>query len=999
MHGLDKVYQNKAAIYENTEGTMYFYTMDLSLQERISLDDSAGKAGTYIFCPRTKGDRTELCKELEKYLMRRNVCILWIENPEKAYSFWRCFGISDMSKGSVLSFGNYRLILKGNTKLSCREEKLCLSGDFSFVSVGKNDCGMTCAGLGESITLAAFGGESGTMRFSVKTEKGKDAFFSLHTGIRYAMPLLKGEEKAKQRGFLSKAGVMILKNGYELSLECRLTPYALFDNHRTYLEFPERTYDSTLTDRFGRGVRLYGRGKLVFEKEALYTYFDSQKKQRMAKSTYYLGIEGIFKPDCGELLLGLAGTEFAREVREVSFVPHGNAFLSGDSEELKNQGLPAATAPYMAFAGDYYSASGHFVFFEKQTDYFRFSETKAAVCEGLLAECPVMFWREAESADAAEVKQAEYFIYRRRFDCLTKAASHRSRAEKPEQERRAVTAQGLCAGISGEDNGWEWLGIAQSRTCGPDFDSSENPDIRLYHIKPQLRLMFQDRDAIFCFHSGQEFLSLCEPSEMFTIEAEGWGFLLHPRYWRESTRMIFKYTDAVSIEQYMCGDESFHEMMEKAYDGSGKVKRGYESFVSAVTDKHYQGIVLLDLKVEASHLPEETAVIMNGIDKEKLRADFAAIERSRIYEDGERGIYAGPSDISAVIAYYGDRIIGDGRQKDYDFSTTELVVVIENSAVKDFTSTSELLVNRLFDASASAETAGDGNCLVVKGSLQRSGGISSYCFTLSKRVVYRLEDSAMLSVCVEELSMHDNASQSEFCLSGSVCTVRLEACDLFGYGAQEKGLSFSGMKLIRSKINNTMNCEYTGIQWGQDKEGMRAKSLAAQYGAVLKDVIIGRQTKSPDHMGYTSINTPVRQGRLGVPWSGMIWEIGLGALGGLSSGQAVSLNLLTAWSKNPDGQGVSIYVGIKLPSVLNGGFQLQGLLNAGFQSISLLQNDKEEFFFQFHNITIKALNFEFPPGSMDIFIFAEQGKTGWYAAYTDGEEQKIERLKGESYGG
>ena len=106
MHGLDKVYQNKAAIYENTEGTMYFYTMDLSLQERISLDDSAGKAGTYIFCPRTKGDRTELCKELEKYLMRRNVCILWIENPEKAYSFWRCFGISDMSKGSVLSFGN-----------------------------------------------------------------------------------------------------------------------------------------------------------------------------------------------------------------------------------------------------------------------------------------------------------------------------------------------------------------------------------------------------------------------------------------------------------------------------------------------------------------------------------------------------------------------------------------------------------------------------------------------------------------------------------------------------------------------------------------------------------------------------------------------------------------------------------------------------------------------------------------------------------------------------
>lgn len=992
MHILNKVYQNKTAIYENGEGTMYFCTEYTELPEQISLEESAKQPGTYLFCPKAEGDKKLFCGEMEKYLMRRRLRILWIENPKKAYSHWRCLGISDLDRESALVFENYRLILKGKTKLSCREDTLCLSGKFSFVYTGKDEGGMECAGQGDGVTLAAFGEETGTMCFVVKTESGKDAFFSLHTGIRYAMPISKEAKKSKQRGFLSKTSVMILKNGSELLLECRLTPYALFDKDRTCFELPKMTYESTLTDRFGRSVRLYGKGKLVFEKEALYTYFDSRRKKRTVKSTYYMGIEGIFEPDCKEILFGLSGTEFAREVRMLSFVSHGNAFLEVVAQEREKQGLPAATTPFMAFIGDYYSASKDSAFFEKQTEHFRFSETKAAVYEDFSEECPVMFWREAVFADAAELKQLDYLMYRERFRRLTEAAFNGSGVQKSEQERKIVTAKGLCAGITEESNEWDWIGIAHSGICETDYGSYLNPDIRLYHIKPKLRLMFQDREGIFCFHSKQEFLSLCEPFGLFTVEANGWKFLLHPEQWNENTRMIFKYTDSISIEEYMRGDESFGEVLQKAYDGAGKIKKGYEIFEAAVTDEHYQGIVLLNLRIEASNLPEELSVVMNGVEKEKLQADFAVIERSRIYEDETRGICEEPSDMSAVIAYYGDKIISAGMQTEYDFCTTELVVVIENSSVKDFSSTSELLINKLFAASVSAENAADGNCLVVKGNLQRNGGVSSYCFTLLEKVLYRLEDSAFLSVCVEELSMHENALQNEFCLSGVISTVNLIECDMFGYGTEEKGLSFSGVRLIQSRTNNAMNCEYTNLQWSQNREGLRKKSLAAQYGAVLEDIIMEGQTETPNAWGYASINTPVRQGSLTSPWLGMVWKINLGALGGLTPEQAVSINLLTAWSRASQGHGTSYYVGIKLPSVLNGGFHLQGLLKVGFQSISLLQNDREEFFFQLRNITVRALNFEFPPGSMTLFIFAEQGKAGWYAAYTDDEEGRQKRL-------
>lgn len=993
MYEMSRVFcQNSAAIYENDEGTMYFHTADVSLSENLSLEASAKSFGTYVFCGGAGADKTLFLAELQKYLTRGSFRILWIENPQEPYSRWRCFSISDLDRGAVLTFGNYHLVLKGKTELSCREGTLLLSGDFSFIYAGRNGQKMECAGQDGKIELAAFGGDSGTMRFSVKTEKDKDAFEGLHTGIQYAMPVPKETKRAKQRGFLSRAGVLVLKNGYELLLRCSLTPHALFDESRSYFLLPKQSYESSLTDRIGRMIRLYGEGKLVFEKEALYTYFDSAQKKRRMKSTYYLGIEGVFEPDRREILLGLSGTEFAGEVDGIALVPHGNGLLETEEED-SGQESPDVTAPFMSFRGNYYSASKNSAFFEKQSGYFRCSEVKAAVHKEFSPDCPVMFWREAGFADVEEARRIDALIYRKRFGKLTEPLN-RIKAEKTEQERIIITAQGLCAGISGKEDDWDWIGIAQTGAGRQGSDRMENPDIRLNQIKPGLRFKFLDRDTLFCFRDRQEFLSLCEPSDPFCLQAGGWRFLLHPGYWNDNTRMIFKYTDLTSVAEYMSGDAGFCEMIEKAYDGSGAVRKGYETFISAVTDRYYQGIVLLNLKVEMTELSEELSVIMSGVDKDKLQADFAAVRRSRIYEDEKRGIYMAPSDVSAVITYCGDPIVGGREQADYDFQTTEMTVVIENSAVKSFDSTSELLINNLFHSSVSVQDTSDGNCLVVRGSLQQSGGVSSYCFTLLKRVVYMLKNSAVLSVCVEGLSMHDNAGQSEFSLSGTALTVQLEECDLFAYGAGEKGLSFQGLTLIRPKADAGMYSDYTGLRWGNEREGIRPDSLASQYGAVLEDFVMGQETGYLDNMGYCSINTPVRQEKLVSPWLGFVWRIGLGTPGGLSSEQDISLNLMAAWSQGAQGEGVSYYVGLKLPAVLNGGFNLQGLLKVGFQSISLLKDKKDRFLFRFHNITVKALCFEFPPGSTDIYIFAEQGKTGWYAAYTDEEGKQMKRLEG-----
>lgn len=985
MNNLVRVYQNKACVYGNDNGTMYFYTICMTLPETVTLEDTLKQNGVYLFCPEIVAETEGFCRELEAYLVRCPCRLLWIENPGKPYSWWRCYSISNLERSSVLRFGRYCLTMKGKTELLCRKDVLILSGAFSFSFFHRTGNGMECQGEGQEIQLSVFGEESGSLRFCIKTDETADAFAGLNTGIRYAMPLDSDAERGRRRGFLSVARVQILKKGYCLLLQGCLTPYAILDENRSYLELPEMEYESCLTDRLGRPVRLHGKGKLVFEKEALYTYFDREQKRKTVRSTYYLGIGGSFIPDRQEILLGLSGTEFVGEVKQIAFIPHGNGFLEEGKEGIgRQEANPVATASWISVEGSYCSSSKNATFFSNSTSYFRPVETRVAAFETLSPACPVFFWKEAGFFNSREAEEIDARIYQMRFEQLT-SVTVKAENRKDGQEKKVVTPQGLCACI-GEDAGeWSWVGIAQSLTGAKE----NSPDIRLCHIKKALQVKFQDRDTLFFFENGEELLELCEPSEHFWLEVNGWTLLLHPKDWKEETCMILKYTDAVTVAEYMQDNDIFCKAWKNAHDGSGHVRTGYETFVSAVTDRFFQGIIFLNVKVDVENLSEGLSVVMRGVEKEKLSASYVAIERSRLQVQTDGGIVIQPSDVSAVISYSGESIVNhSGSQVAYDFQTKDMVVVIENSVLKSFESTSELLINKMFLSAVSVKEAADGNCLVIKGSLQESGGVTAYQFILSQKVCYIPEDSAMLSVEIEEVKMHDNGGQSEFLLSGTMIFTELAECDLFAYGTQEKGLCFSGLKLVQPAPAMEMYCDYTQLQCMPENSQIRPESLAAQYGAVLEKIVVREQSELPDEMGYSSINTPVRQGQIQTPWIGMVWKIGLGSLGGLSSQQAVSMNLMTAWCQAVEGTGISYYVGLKLPPVLNGGFCLQGLLKVGFQSISLLKNSSENFFFQFHNISIRALTFEFPPGSTDIFIFGQQGNTGWYAAYTEEEDGK-----------
>lgn len=977
MNKMDRVYRDRASLYQNDNGTAFFYTECITLPETISLEESLAQKGTYLFCPDFAREIESFYRDLEQFFMRCPCRILWIENPEQPYSWWKCFTISLQMRGSVFRFGSYHFTLEGKTEILCRENVLILAGAFSFSHFGKEGAQMVCKGVEPEIRLSMFGEESGSLQFSVRTDEAADAFIALNTGIKYAMPLKKEALRGRRRGFLSKAEVLILKNGYQLLLKGRLTPYALLDENRTYLMLPEGIYESSLTDRLGRMIKLEGKGKLVFEREASYAYFNQEQKRSCVKSTYYLGIAGLFVPDRRELLAGLSGTEFFKEVRRLEFVPHRNGFLEKETEEYELREAAAATTSWLAVKGKYICSSENTAFFKKASEFFRPLELQMAEFEEFSPASPVFFWQDAVFLEADEVQEIDERVYQRRLAQLlpvVKSKEYRS----IQHEKKVITPQGLCACIDEEDGEWSWLGIAQSA----DGDKRNSPDIRLCHMKRELQLKFQDKEVLFSIQDREEFLALCEPSECFSLEIDGWTFLLHPKDWLEGTCMIFKYTNFTTVAETMGEMEPFQSAWEAAHDGSGNIRAGYEDFVANVTDPYFQGILFLNVKLDVKNLPQELAVIMKGVDKDKMSASYVAIERSRI-EDKDGEIYIEPSDVSAMITYRGESIVNNSGSKiSYDFQTREMVVGIENSVLKSFNSTSELLINRMFMTSVSVQEAADGNCLVIKGSLQKSGGVSLYQFTLADKVCYIPEGSAILSIWIEELKMHDSGSQSEFHLSGVMAFEKLEECDLFAYGSDGQGLCFSGLKLVKTEAG-VMYDDYTQLLCLTERSQIRQKSLVEQYGAVLEKIIVTKQGL-PEDIGYTSINAPVRQSKIQTPWVGLIWRIGLGSLGGLSGQQSVSMYFLTAWCKNEEGKGISYYIGLKLPSVLSDGFSLQGLLNVGFQSISLLKNNKEDFFFQFHNISIRALQFSFPPGSMDAFIFGQQGKVGWYAAYSDG---------------
>lgn len=974
MNYLTRIYNKNCSIYKNDTGSMFFLTFQPGLPEQLEPETGFSMEGTYIFCPSMEEPEEDFFFSLRQYVKRCPDRLLFLENPEGGYERFRCKGIRSLEQGGELKFGKYRLILLNGIKESCNGESLVLHGNYLFRTPK-----LICEDTGEDMVIPLFGERCGMIRFTVRAGAGPEVFSALDVGIKYAMPLDSMKPDSRKRGFTAVSCSRLLKTDQELILAGCITPHSMLDERKTYFELPKGEYDSSLSTETGKKIKLRTDGsvKLTFETTARNVYYDKQEKRKDANLEYYLGIAGTFIPSSDRILPGLSGTEFASKVNRITFIPHRNGFLSKDFPELT--GGYAATAPWVCVNGEYCCAPKGALFYTRDEEKrFRQYGTPAAVFDGAMSPAaPFMFWNDALFHSEEEAKDMDMKIYECRYQRLSEVEQNKREAE---QSVIAVTPQGLAAGFSKESGAINWLGIAQTGETKEPW-----PDIRLLKISMPFQKKFQDRDSFFVIENKEQFAQMASHSEHFYITIEGFRFLMTPESFSEETILIFKYSDRMSVKDFMKGSHVLSESLKTAYDGKGIIKEGYEDFVSIIDSRVFQGVLLLNGRVEMSGVGQDVRVIMNGVDQDKLNARYLAIRQSRIRQEGDE-IFVEPSGVSALIDYQGDRIVHSSGSDavDFQFKTIELKVVFENSRVKDFRSVSELLFNKLFLTSIQSKDPENGNCLIIDGRLQRSGNVQGYQFTQRSEITFEPAAGVIKWVVIDGVSLSSSLDGNQFMLSGRMAFEETEGCDIFAFGEENGGLRFERLKVFGNAEN--MSDDYSELSLLQNEAGIREGSLCRQFGGKVVQLLVQTQVETPDELGYLSITSPVKQGEVKAPWMGLVYRIELGSLGGLSGLEAVSMEFLAAWSVSEEGR-VLYNTALKLPKLLSGeGFSFQGLLSIGFQSVELLKNRAGSFFFKLHNFSIKALAYEFPPGSADLYLFADQGKVGWYGAWVSEDE-------------
>lgn len=932
---LKLVYEKKLYFYCQEE---LCFASEHNLGETVELSDVIDKKGTFIFG--SEGNTgASFFQNAEAYLRRYFPGVLWIQNPQESYTRWNCRSIISMTKGGTIRFGEYRLFT--GTYKGLEED------GFSFHGI----CGWSREDIfagSEEMKLDFHG----TFHFDAKISGDQEWMEAFGVGIRYTIPW-KGEE-ARWTGWKKELYSPVLACTDETVLNASIAPHRPLDCDRTRFVLPPGDYKSRFLSRMGMPVTVTAGEKelaLVLEKR----WSDG----------YYMGLEGCCNVSDREVLLGTCGTEYAEIDGKLYFCSHQNGYVDPKEDTQKEQELTdRTTTAWISFDGIYYSSGADTTFFAWQKKgymesisipYARVSETAA----------PVFCWAECKE-DAGVIEDTEKLLYGLRKHSFTEM---NQRAADRDEAVLSVTMHGIIAGIT-EQRKIDWFGLAR-------FGENELPDIRLEKPDMELQRNLLEKESFLVFHNPEELLSHAQPSSPFSMQIDGWRLHMEPDRWRDDTVFILKYSRSRSIREALQEDADFQTAYQGAFDNKGNIKAGYERFVEQMGDPGFTGIVLMNGSVSISELPGSLKFILQGIDPEKIFVPYLTIKRSRIAGDG---LWMKRSDLDALILYEDDGKLTSEvveNPSDYSLRTTELFVRLVNSKVREFRSTTEFLINRMLGAKVEGTDQGNGNCLLFDGRMRSEEQDADYQFSLKHPTVYHFNSSSFEKICINDAALETESGKVS--LAGSIFFEEWEGCDLLGYGG-EAGLGFRYLDFIQ----NRQGIWYENLDnlfVDNKKAAMRMDSVPGAFGASVKRLLVSEDGKMPEDYGYISIQAPVSQGKPGESWTAVEWEYIFGINGELGDCTVISFRLLSAWSVREGKQ--QRYVGVS--KNLKEGITLEGILGLGFSSVSLIGGDRQ-FTFLLHQFSLNLLSMSLPVGNADVYLFGENGKTGWYAAYVKEDE-------------
>lgn len=513
------------------------------------------------------------------------------------------------------------------------------------------------------------------------------------------------------------------------------------------------------------------------------------------------------------------------------------------------------------------------------------------------------------------------------------------------------------------------------------------------------------------------------------VKQGGFRFSLAPRNWDrgEGTILLCKFRKGASAEELVQDPASWafpaaagdgaetgkkilrlldYAKREAEEDGGNGHQTEYAEFLALMREPDFIGIIALNCPCINRELPEG----LTGYGLESSSGELYAVYiRLAVSLAGQR-------EDGGIRFHTKTEIMLDYRlqQESPVFSPERLFLLLREGEAVWQRIHASFAVSSLFGEEAAL--TGNGNTIMLCGTMAVRGGVSLYDFSPLTEAEYFLQNSALLSVELGRISMTKTrgmeADQLIFTIRGRLRFRETDGFDGYGYGRSGNVDGYLGFTGLVYRVGVSHRTGAASGVW--DMGGIRVSardiprqgSFADCFPARLKGIYCyGNGAATPASLGFTGIQAPVGQGELGESWYGLVWETDLGAAG-LDALRGISLRILFAWGRAPQEENASLaalsdrlsqYVGMQL--VTAGGklyameFTVFDACKLSFKNIELTYSrplgGRAVYSIQFRNFALKLLGLSLPGGYNTLGIYAnpeKEGKEqlGWYCAYGKG---------------
>ena len=1008
--------------------------------------------GVYLFLPATAWT-ADLASAVRTHLrLTPRARLLWIANPADPPFRWRT-QLLEVAAGltadaALFSLGDATLTVGAGCPVAPRLDGGRCELVISRAAAQTRSFALTSgAGLsrarrfGGAVTVPLAGPRAGCLTFELAVDAGEVE--GLDAGIQY---FYDRPDAADLDGVTSlRYPLFDLQGAVSLALQGCLDPNAPLDGARTFLAVrSEAPLPSHFRTHLGQPVTLTPAAtpdapdgpRLVFSPRPLHTVPGPA-------DPLYLTPQGAFTIGAlgGRMLCGISGVEYAGLPAgggRVHFFPGQPAHvpaLSGDGKGAPPLAGPATTSwgYFTAAAGGeairYYSQPDEALLFEAG------AETAAEILDFLEVPAAALRpWSAAESfplvpyggldgraAPVARRLEKEVLtpLRRRLVDDLAVPQGAPASVEPAPGDRVGTTPQGLLARF-GEDGAWKTLTLARTG----------DRQARWHALAGPLKSALQRSETFLVISDPAQLVSFTEGDPQ-ALTIAGWTFRLSPEDWAANgTILILKFqegtlqelvedparwTSADQLNKDVAGTRSrLKAMIAEAIQRSA-AEPAYAPFARIATGP-WNGVLFLRARVPLTDLPEQLQGLAAGIDASRFFAHHLGLNVTPV-EGEEDGLRTGDSSLFGLISY-DDPEHQFAPGEPYAFKVLSLQVRFQNSAIAQFSSRIELMVNRLFDEPANLPNGEAGNNLIFDGVYQKQGEQESYVFLQKGANLFRVTSNVIESVETARGQFltvippgglkPGERVRARFLLWGDLRLLALPAVDLFSFGplrdatgsqVQDGRLSFSHLAVEMSfdpadPTKKTFTFDATALVFDLTRSAARPASFFRRFPLQLSGLVQPAAGTRAADLGYIPVTSPLGAGSLGDAWYGLTFTLDLGTLGALSGGASFTVTLLAAWSPGDGTARPRVFLGLQIPGTSGGKPQIpiEGVLKLAWKRTELTVVPGENgrpgsYLLRFSKIALSLFGFAFPPGRTDLLLFGnpeggDDKSVGWYAAYT-----------------